>query len=117
MYVYLGYRVNKDGICSLPEKVDFIKNNSSPQNVCELKWFLGLINYYDRHLPRFATVLEPLHDLLNESNLVIHYNPQKTAFSNMWRSPYSIGAVLSHLMPDRSQKPIMLASRTLSKAE
>ena len=25
--IYLGYRVNKDGIFPLPEKIDFIKNN------------------------------------------------------------------------------------------
>ena len=33
---YLGHQVNKDGICQLPEKFDFIKNNSPPQNVSEL---------------------------------------------------------------------------------
>ena len=94
------YRVNKHGIFLLPEKVDFSKNVSPLQNVSELKSFLGLINYYHRHLPSFSTVLEPLNDLfrknkkwkwgsteeerfqeckllLNESNLLIHYDPKK----------------------------------------
>ena len=63
---YLGYPVNKDGICPLPEKVDFIKNASPPENVSELESFLGLINYYHCHLPSFSTVLEPLHDFLRK---------------------------------------------------
>ena len=31
--------------------------------------------------------------------------------------PYGVGAVLSHQIPDRSEKPIMFESRTLSKAK
>ena len=51
---YVGYQVNKDGVCQLPEKFDFIQNNSPPQNVSELNSFLRLINYYYRHLPSFS---------------------------------------------------------------
>ena len=58
---YIGYRINKDGIFPLPEKVDFVKNAKSPKTVTELKSYLGLINYYHRHLPNFSTILEPLH--------------------------------------------------------
>ena len=50
---YLGYGVNKNGISPLPEKVDIIKSVESPKNVTELKSYLGLINYYHRHLPNF----------------------------------------------------------------
>ena len=32
-------------------------------------------------------------------------------------SPYGIGAVLSHLMEDHSERPVEFASRTLSGAE
>ena len=30
-FTYLDYRINKDGIFPLPEKVDFIKNTKSPK--------------------------------------------------------------------------------------
>ena len=32
-------------------------------------------------------------------------------------SPYELGAVLSHIMPDESERPIMFTSRTLTNAE
>ena len=63
---YLGYGVNKNGISPLPEKVDIIKSVESPKNVTELKSYLGLINYYHRHLPNFSRILELLHKLLRK---------------------------------------------------
>ena len=56
--------------------------------------------------------------LLKESNLLIHYDPKKPLLVACDAFPYGVGGVvLSHLMPDRPEKPIMSASRTLSKAE
>ena len=55
--------------------------------------------------------------LLNKSNLLIHGNPKKLLIVACDASPCGVGAVLSHLMPDRSEKPIIFASRTLSKAK
>ena len=43
---YLGFRINKDGVLPLPEKVEIIKNAQVLINVTELKSFLGFINYY-----------------------------------------------------------------------
>ena len=63
---YLGFRINKDGVLLLPEKVEMIKNAQVPKNVTELKSFFSLINYYHRHLQNFLSFLEPLHCLLRK---------------------------------------------------
>ena len=42
--MFLCYRVNKDGVFPLHEKVDF-KNAESPKSVTELKSYIGSINY------------------------------------------------------------------------
>ena len=55
--------------------------------------------------------------LLNSSNLLIHYDPEKPMVIACDASPYGLGAVLSHIMPDKSGRPIMFTSRTLTNAE
>ena len=55
--------------------------------------------------------------LLNSSNLLIHYDPEKPMVIACDASTYGLGAVLSHIMPDKSERPIMFTSRTLTNAE
>ena len=62
--VYLGFKINKNGIFPVKEKIVAIKNAEEPKNVSELKSFLGLLNYYHIHFQGFADTLEPLHNLL-----------------------------------------------------
>ena len=64
--IYLGYKINKDGIFPVKEKIDAIKSAKEPTNVSELKSFLGLLNYYHRHFQNCADTLEPLHNLLRK---------------------------------------------------
>ena len=55
--------------------------------------------------------------IIIKSNLLIHGDPKKPLMIACDASTYAVGAVLSHLMPDWSKKPIMFTSRMLSKAE
>ena len=43
---HLGFRISKDSVLPLPEKIEIIKNAQLTKNITELKSFLGLINYY-----------------------------------------------------------------------
>ena len=42
--VYLGLKINKDGVFPVEEKIVAIKNPEQPKNVSELKSFLGFLN-------------------------------------------------------------------------
>ena len=140
LFIYLGYKINTEGIFPVKEKIDAIKSTKEPTNISELKSFLGLLHYYHRHFQNFADTLEPLHNLLrkgvkwewtekeqasfekaklilNETKFLVHYDPQKPIILACDASPYGIGAVLSHYMPDGSEKPVTFASRTLSQTE
>ena len=59
--VYLGMKIDKEGISPVKEKNTAILEAPNPTNVSELRAFLGMLNYY---LVNLSTVLEPLNILL-----------------------------------------------------
>ncbi|XP_074039503.1 uncharacterized protein [Leptinotarsa decemlineata] len=137
---YLGHTVSDKGLEKTPEKIQAIVNARIPTNTSELKSWLGLVNYYSRFLKNLATKLSPLYNLL-QKNVTFQWTEQcQNAFDLMKReitsseilcpydsklplvlatdaSPYALGAVLSHIMPDGTERPIAYASRSLSKSE
>ena len=62
-------------------------------------------------------MLEEAKSILDEANFLIHYDREKTLSLACDASPYGLGAVLLHQVPDSSEKPITFASRTLPKTE
>ena len=58
-----------------------------------------------------------MKDQLSSDNLLVHFDTNKELLLSVDASPYGIGAVLSHQMPDGTEQPIAFASRSLSKAK
>ncbi|XP_041863718.1 uncharacterized protein K02A2.6-like [Melanotaenia boesemani] len=137
---YLGYRVDAQGLHPVAKKVKAIQEAPAPTNVTELKSFLGLLNYYHRFLPNLATELAPLHvllrqevgwkwnreqekafekakNMLNTSDVLVHYSADRELILSCDASPYGIGAVFSHIMEDGHERPVGFVSRTLQPAE
>ena len=56
---YLDFIINKDGISSNADKIRDLLKAIIPENVTQLKSFLGLLNYYHRHLSNLSNTLEP----------------------------------------------------------
>ena len=54
---------------------------------------------------------------LVSSAILVHYDPQLPIRVAVDASAYGIGAVLLHILEDRSEHPIAYASRTLSQSE
>ncbi|XP_064622516.1 uncharacterized protein K02A2.6-like [Lineus longissimus] len=69
--VYLGYRIDKDGLHPVLEKVEAIVKAPPPENIQQLQAYLGMLNYYERFLRNRATVLGPLHELLLKKDLAL----------------------------------------------
>ena len=137
---YLGHRIDKRGLYPNDDKVQAIQAAPAPQNVAELRSFLGLINYYGRFLPGLATTLSALYKLLHKgspwqwkeeqrtafqrakeallsTNLLVHFDPDRELVLACDASLQGVGAVLSDRYPDGSDKPIAFTSRTLNKTE
>ena len=137
---FCGHEIDKRGLHKTGEKVEAIVNAPQPENVGQLRSFLGLVNYYNRFLPNLSTILHPLHQLLEQGNkwqwteqceqafskakllitselVLTHYDPALPVTLACDASPTGIGAVLSHIMPDGSERPVAFASRSLTKTE
>ena len=137
---YLGHEIDAEGIHPTNDKVLAIENAPPPQNVQELRSYLGIIHYYHNFLCNLSTILAPLHELtrhnakwkwgekqktafeeskalLTSSRVLVHYNPELPLVVSSDASSGGIGSVLSHRLPDGSDKPIAFASRSLSDCE
>ena len=137
---YLGYRVDAEGLHATEEKVEAILSAPTPTDERQLRSFLGLVKYYGRFVSDLATIAHPLNDLLKRehawnwsdkceqafcklkeklasTSVLVHYDinlPLKLACD---ASAYGVGAVISHVMSDGSERPVAYASRTLTKSE
>ncbi|XP_062387122.1 uncharacterized protein K02A2.6-like [Sardina pilchardus] len=137
---YLGHVIDAHGLHKSPEKVRAIVEAPAPTNVSQLRSFLGLINYYSRFIPNLSSILSPLNALLCKGkqwqwtsqcemafqeakeqllsqSVLTHYNPELPIRLACDASPYGVGGVISHILPDGQERPIAFASRTLNKAE
>ena len=61
---YCGHKIDKEGLHKAQDKMDAVLKAPRPENVSQLRSFLGLVNYYAKFLPNVATVLHPLNSLL-----------------------------------------------------
>ena len=137
---YCGHEIDKDGLHKTNAKIEAVQNAPRPQDVSSVRGVLGLVNYYHRFLPNLSSVLHPLNKLLEKDNkwewsrecedafkeakrlvtseqVLAHYDPDLPVRVACDASPYGLGAVLSHVMADGSEKPVAFASRTLNRAE
>ena len=138
--IYCGHDIDKDGLHKSAEKVKAVLNAPRPNDVAEVRSFLGLINYYHRFLPNLSTVVHPLTQLLEKNHqwkwteqceiafhkvkemitseqVLTHYDPSLPLRLACDASPVGIGAVVSHVMHDVTERPIAFASRILTKTE
>ena len=140
--VYLGLRISAEGLqpVEFEEKINAVKRAPAPQNVSELRSFLGMVQYYHSFLPGLATMLAPLHRPLQKNvrwewtddcrkafeackqgltsdSLLVHYDLSRRHRLAGDASSYGLGAVLSHAKEDGQERPIAYASRTLSSSE
>ena len=57
---YLGFVLSSKGVCPTGKNIDAIKLFSRPAMVKEVKQFLGLANFYRRHVRNMGMISEPL---------------------------------------------------------
>jgi hypothetical protein len=63
---YLGYILTREGIKTQPKKVQALLMLNLPNNVKELRYFLGMVQYYQDMWAGRSEMLTPLTDLVGE---------------------------------------------------
>ena len=115
--VYLGFKITKDGIQPVENKVEAIDKAPRPTNVSELKSYSGMLSYYNRFLKNLSTLLHPLNSLkskvkwtwgvaqekafleskklLKSAEVLVHFDPAKDLLLSCDASAYGVAAILS----------------------
>ena len=60
---YLGHVLDDSGFRPNPDKVEANLKAPQPQNREQLESFLGMVQYYGRHVPELSTLSGPLNKL------------------------------------------------------
>ena len=83
---YLGHRISAEGLSPTEEKVRAMVEAPAPQNVSQLRSFLGLVNYYSKFLLQLSSTLAPLYRLLQQKVKWTWGGEQKKAFQEQRRN-------------------------------
>ena len=137
---YLGHTLTPEGVRPNSKKVEAVSKFPKPKNVKEVKSFLGLANFYKRHIPDMAVISRPLA-YLTKKNIEFNWTSEcETAFMEvkqrlvsapvlkppdlskpflLWTdaSERGFGAVLEQEDTEGQRFPIAYASRATNEAE
>ena len=74
---FLGHLVAEDDLRPDPDKVRAVQETPPPQDVAELRRYVGFLQYLAKFLPRLSDVAAPLHDLTRKDTLGSGSKPNK----------------------------------------
>ena len=101
---FVGYIVGPKGVRPMPEKLQVIHNWPKPHNPKHVRSFLGVVGFYHRFIPGFATIASTLTALLHKTTRWNWGQAEQYSFSKLKEQ------MLKHVVlayPDPS-KPYLL---------
>ncbi|KAE8206788.1 hypothetical protein CF327_g7489 [Tilletia walkeri] len=96
---FLGYRLSKDGVTMVMDKVNSVLSWPEPKKVKELQSFLGFANFYRRFIWRYSEIVAPLTALLRKNTAWNWSEKCQDAFDTL-KKAFTSAPVLQHFDPD-----------------
>ena len=97
---YLGHIIDAKGPHPTKAKMVAVQNAPVPQDITQLKSFLGLIKYYRKFLPDLYSLLAPLNNLLQKGVKWTWTEAQQTTFYEA-KCLLQSSVVLAHYNPSK----------------
>ena len=91
---YLGFLATPSGIHPDPKKVEAVRTYPIPQNLTQLRAFLGLANYYSRFISGFARMAQPLTALTRKETPFEWSQQCQEAFDSLKIADFSLEFIL-----------------------
>uniref|UniRef100_A0AAV2JZV2 Gypsy retrotransposon integrase-like protein 1 n=1 Tax=Knipowitschia caucasica TaxID=637954 RepID=A0AAV2JZV2_KNICA len=98
---FLGHRVSRQGAVPLPAKVEAVLAFPRPSSVKPLQEFLGMVNFYNRFIPRAAHIMHSLYDALKgkKGNQDIEWTQERSLAFEEAKTALAEAALLAHPKP------------------
>ena len=101
---FLGHVVSSAGISPLPSKCTAIQEFPKPKSQRQLKEFLGMINYYNRFIPKCSLLLQPLYSIIKPAkrgqSVILNWNESADDAFEAAKNALAQVATLSFPSPD-----------------
>ena len=108
--VFAGYVVSREGIESDPNKVRAISQFPEPENITQLRSFMGLVNQLGAFSSEISSAAHPLRELLKKRNDFVWLNSHQKAFDQV-KECLSKPPVLANFDPSKETRLETDASR------
>ena len=74
---FLGYTIASEGIKPRTARTQTLSELPEPTDYKELRRYMGMFSFYRQHIPHYAHIVEPLQQLLNETQPKQSYRRKK----------------------------------------
>jgi hypothetical protein len=102
--LFLGHIISEGGISVDPSKVKDVLSWKIPQNILDIRSFLGLAGYYRRFIKGFSKISMPMTELLAKGNTFEWTPRRETSFQELKKS---LTTTLVLTMPNM-EKPLSI---------
>ena len=136
---FLGHTISAQGLLPVKDHLKAITEAPAPTDDTTLRSFLGLTGWYAKYVENYASLVEPMRECLRgdtfqwtaaaqssydavkahivNSPALSVFDPSLPTIVSTDASDYGLGAILTQMHPDGTERTVACASRSLNSAE